>query len=45
MKRLLFVVAVLLELTITGCAREDVDPYQVFRNKTEWNYLIPAKKH
>ena len=44
MKKLLFIVTVLLELVLTGCARKNVDPYRIFRNKTSIELFNTGEK-
>lgn len=44
MKQLLFIITVLLGLTLTGCARNEVDPYQIFRNKTSVELFDSGEK-
>lgn len=44
MKKLLFIVVVLLELIVIGCTKKNVDPYCVSRNKTPMELLNTGEK-
>ena len=44
MKKLLFIVIVLLGLMVTGCAKKNADPYYVFCNKTSMELFNTGEK-